>query len=326
MVSIGVDLGYGDTKVIGLNDKRVKFPSRWAKHDNEAWGIGGSVTVLNVDDQFHFVFGENAMGANVREPLGDGRLADPDSLPLLAAALWSSDIGADGQTAEVTLGSGTPLGTFDREVAAARQALEGKTLRITSLDGQSRQFLVKKLIMRPQGVGAALYMLDRGLIEQQPGYGIIVDIGSRTTDVLTINLLNLEPVVEMSFSIQAGIGDAVSDISKAIAKETGFVVPTDIAQRALGQQVMFKQRKVGGPEVSDPILNSLTNRILDNLRSNLRGELDRVTALVPVGGGASLIGERLEVLAPGAMVKIPDDDLPYANALGYRDAADRALQ
>lgn len=324
MVSIGVDLGYGDTKVIGLNDKRLKFPSRWAKHDNESWGIGGSVIVLKVDDQFNYVFGENAMGAGVREPLGDGRLADPDSLPLLAAALWASEIGSDGQTATVTVGSGTPLGTFDREVTAARQTLEGRTFKITSLDGQIRQVRIDKLIMRPQGVGAALYMLDRGLIEQQPGYGIIVDIGSRTTDVLTINLLNMEPVVEMSFSVQAGIGDAVSDISKSIAKETGFVVPTDIAQKALSQQVMFKQRKVGGHEVSDPILNSLTNRILDNLRSNLRGELDRVTALVPVGGGASLIGERLEILAPGAMIRIPDEDLPYANALGYRDAAERS--
>lgn len=326
MVVIGIDLGYGDTKVIGMDGKREKFPSRWAKHDVEAWGMGGGMTVLKIDDGDNFVFGEFASGPNAREPLGDGRLSDVDSLPLLGAALWQSGAGEDGKPADVTIGSGTPLGTFDKEVAAAREFLQGKTLTISSVKGEVRKYVINRLIMRPQGVGAALYMLDKGLMAQQPGYGMIVDVGSRTTDVLTVNLMNMEPVVPMSFSIQAGIGDAVSDIGKAIAKETGFVVPTDIAHAALSDQVMFKQRKVGGPEVSQPILKSLANRIMDNLRANLRSELDRVTALVPVGGGATLIGEMFESLAPGALVKIPEEDLQYANALGYKDAAERSSE
>lgn len=156
------------------------------------------------------------------------------------------------------------------------------------------------------------------------GYGVVVDIGSRTTDVLTINLQNMEPVVDLCFSIQVGIGDAVSEVGKAIARETGFIVPTEVAHKALTSTVMFKQREVGGPKVSGPILESLSNRIIDRLREYLRGgELDMITALIPVGGGASLIGDRLEVLAPGVMVKISPEDAPFANALGYKDAAER---
>ncbi len=76
--------------------------------------------------------------------------------------------------------------------------------------------------------------------------------------------------------------------------------------------------------MSGPILESLSNRIIDRLREYLRGgELDMITALIPVGGGASLIGDRLEVLAPGVMVKISPEDAPFANALGYKDAAER---
>ncbi len=84
----GVDLGYGDTKVVGPDGQRVKFPSRWAKYDLKSWGgIGGNTLALRIDDGGDpFLFGDNATGPSVREPQGDGRLADPDSLPLLAAA------------------------------------------------------------------------------------------------------------------------------------------------------------------------------------------------------------------------------------------------
>lgn len=324
MITIGIDLGYGDTKVIGADGKREKFPSRWAPTEAKNWGFGGTTTVLTIDDGEPFFFGENAAGASVREPQGDGRLSDPDSLPLLAGALWVSGAGADGNTTELTIGSGTPLGTFEHEVAAAKEFLEGKEFSLKSVSGEVRKYKINKLVMRPQGVGAALFLLDQGLIKTQYGYGVVIDIGSRTTDVLTVNLKNMEPVVEMSFSIQAGIGDVVSGIGKAIAKETGFIVPTDIAREAISQTVVFKQREVGGPQVSEPILNNLASKVLDKLRENLREELDRITALIPVGGGSSLIGHKLEVLAPGAMIKIPSEDVQFANALGYRDAANRS--
>ena len=325
MITIGIDLGYGDTKVVGADGKREKFPSRWAPTEAKAWGFGGTTTVLTIDDGEPFFFGEDAAGASVREPQGDGRLSDPDSLPLLAGALWMSGAGTDGNLTELTIGSGTPLGTFEHELAAAKEFLEGKQLTLKSLaSGEVRKFKLSKLVMRPQGVGAALFLLDQGLIKTQYGYGVVIDIGSRTTDVLTVNLKNMEPVVGMSFSIQAGVGDVVSGIGKAIAKETGFLVPTDIAREAISQTVVFKQREVGGPKVSEPILNNLASRVLDKLRENLREELDRITALIPVGGGSSLIGHKLESLAPGAMIKIPSEDVQFANALGYRDAASRS--
>ncbi len=325
-VVVGIDLGYGDTKVIGVNGDRIRFPSRWAKHDGTQWGIGGNIPILSVDDsQDHFAFGDDASGPNAREPLGDGRLADKASLPLIAAALWASGAGSDGSQTQVVLGSGTPLGTFDKELADARTALEGRTLKITSLSGEVRQLSIDRLVMRPQGVGAALYMIENGLMKQQKGLATVIDIGSRTTDVLTLNLMTMEPVLNMSFSITTGIGDSVSEIAKAIARDAGFVVPTDVARESIASTVMYKQKEVGGPEFAAPFLQELADRIIDNMRANLRSELDRVTALIPVGGGAALIGDKLESLAPGAIIKVPEEDLPFANALGYKDAAKREV-
>ncbi len=322
---IGIDLGYGETKVICPDGSRIKFPSRWKVHDNESWGFGGMVSVLSLDGGQRFTFGDAAIGENTREPLGDGRLSDRDSLPLLAAALWSSGVAKEGGSANVVLGSGTPLGRFHLEAKEARANLSNKTFRIESRDNEAREIKVSQLVMRPQGVGAALYLLDKGLIRQEIGYGLIIDIGTRTTDVLTVNLTDMEPVVDMSFSVQEGVGNAVASMNRLIARETGYTAPSDVALSALVHEVNYRQRVVGGEEKARPILEILAGKIVDRIRTTLRGELDRVTALVPVGGGARLIGNELEILAPGTLVEVEEEDKQFANALGYFDAAKRSM-
>ncbi len=316
-----MDLGYGDTKVVGDNNKMEKFPSRWITTEARNWGIGGNIPILSIDDEPSFAFGDNAIGVNIREPQGDGRLSDKNALPLMAAALWTSASGKNSQTTEVTVASGTQLGAFDRENETAKKLFEGKELKIKATTGEEQKFKISKLVLRPQGVGAAIYLLDKGLIKQQYGNGVIVDIGFKTTDVLSINLKNFEPMVESSFSIQAGVGDVVSGISKEIARETGFIVPADVAREAISQKVVFKQKEVGGPIVSEPLLNELAQNIIDEIRGNLREDIDRITSLIPVGGGSVLVGHKLEELAPGHMVKVLPEDAQFANVLGYRIAA-----
>lgn len=325
MEVIGIDLGYGETKVICPDGSRIKFPSRWKMHDNEAWGFGGMVSVLSLDGGQRFTFGNAAIGENTREPLGDGRLSDRDSLPLLAAALWSSGIGKEEGSANVVLGSGTPLGRFHIEATEARITLTNRKFRLESGEDDTREIKISQLVMRPQGVGAALHLLDKGLIHQELGYGLIVDVGSRTTDVLTVNLADMEPVVDMSFSMQEGVGNAVASMNRLIARETGYTAPSDVAMSALIHKVAYRQRKVGGEEQARPILDILAGKIVDKIRTTMRGELDRVTALIPVGGGSRLIGNNLEILAPGTLVEVGEEDKQFANALGYFDAAQRSM-
>jgi actin-like ATPase involved in cell morphogenesis len=321
MAILGVDLGYGDTKLVTENDKKAKFPSRWTPAESRNWGIGGNVPILSINGEDSFMFGEDATGTNVREPQGDGRLTDPNAMQLLAGALWKSGIGKAAQNVEVILASGTQLGSFDKEITAAKELLEGKDIKIKSATGDEQNFKISKLVMRPQGVGAAIYLLNQGLIKKQYGNGVLIDIGFKTTDVLTLNLKNMEPLIEHSFSIQAGVGDVVSGMSKKIGKETGFVVPADVARDAIGQKITFKQIPIGGPDVSGPLLNDLAQKIADDMRENLREDLNRITSLIPVGGGSILIGEKLEELAPGHMVKVPPEDMQFANVLGYSIAA-----
>lgn len=322
---IGIDLGYGETKVICPDGSRIKFPSRWKVHESESWGFGGMVSVLSLDGGQRFTFGDAAIGENTREPLGDGRLSDRDSFPLLGAALWSSGVGKEEGSANVILGSGTPLGRFHLEAREAKANLSNRIFKIESRENESRDIKISQLVMRPQGVGAALYLLDKGLIQQEIGYGLIIDIGTRTTDVLTVNLTDMEPVVDMSFSVQEGVGNAVASMNRLISRETGYTAPSDVALTALVKQVNYRQRVVGGEERARPILDILAGKIIDRIRTTLRGELDRVVALVPVGGGSRLIGSDLEILAPGTLVEVEEEDKQFANALGYFDAAKRSM-
>ncbi|MDA8147050.1 MAG: ParM/StbA family protein, partial [Thermaerobacter sp.] len=178
---IAVDIGYGDTKVVGADGRRHRFPSRWAPHRAASWGIGSTARVLSVDGREPFAYGEAADGLpGCREPQEDGRLTDPATLPLLAAAIHAARV-PDG--AEVVLGSGLPLGSYDLEAHAAREALRGRTLAI----GQGkdvRRVTIRKVVLRPQGVGAALHLVATGVLRATSGLLLVVDVGSRTTDVL----------------------------------------------------------------------------------------------------------------------------------------------
>lgn len=327
MFAVGIDLGYGDTKVIGVGGRRERFPSRWAPFQStKEWGMGGKILVLSVDGEPPTVAGESATNmAGVREPVGDGRLVDRGSLPILAAALWRTGAGANGQPAEVVLGSGTPLSFFQTEAPAAAAALQGRTFHLAAADGEERSITIDRVVMRPQGVGAALHLAAQGKFPAKSGIGVVIDIGSRTTDVLTLDLQTLEPIKSLSFSIEQGVGDAVARMIARIEEDTRHAPPVEVAREALGSQVEWRQRQVGGPEVAAPIYRDLADQIQTAIAQRLRANLSKVGAMAVVGGGAGVMGEALEALAPGTRLVVDPGDVQYANALGFQMVAEKSM-
>ncbi len=314
---VAVDIGYGDAKVVGADGRRHSFPSRWAPHRTAAWGIGATAKVLTLDGGEPFVVGQGADGLPAcREPQSDGRLSDPATLPLLAAALSVARL-PDG--AEVALGSGLPLGSYDLEAPAAREALRGRTLAIGA-GKELRQVTIRRVVLRPQGVGAALHLVASGWLRARSGLVLILDVGSRTTDVLVLHARTLEPIAELSGSLALGVGDAAAALAQEIATQAGFVPPAALAREALAREAVHRGKTYGGAKAAAPHLDVLAGRITDGLRAMLREALDAVAALALVGGGAVLLADRLADL-PGERVRCPAADMPFANALGYRLAA-----
>ena len=194
MVALGVDVGYGRVKYV-VGERRCHWAAAWVSAGVDAFGIGQVAPPLFLDGQPVVVGDRAAARPGAHRPFGDGRLADPEALPLLAQALWES-----GVQGEVVLGSGMPLGFFMQEREAARQALLGRTLRLG--DGRRETTVcITRLVLRPQGVGAALWLLQERRLPEGDGYVVVLDVGTRTVDVLTCDAVDMAPVDGLSFSL-----------------------------------------------------------------------------------------------------------------------------
>lgn len=319
MQALGVDLGFGAVKVAGALG-RVSFASAWAPHTPgaEAWGIGAGEHPLLVDGRPVVVGDRAASRPGVRRPFADGRLADPEVLPLLGAALWRAGVQGD-----VVLGSGTPLGRFAQERAAARAALQGRVLALAE-GGHETRVRIARLVLRPQGVGAALSLAARGRLPGGTGYVVVLDVGARTTDVLTLEAGDLSPVMLLCFSLEAGVATAAEALAAAAQAATGHLPPADVAQAALREAQTWHGRPVGGPDASGPCLDALAATIRAEVQRRFGAAVGRIAALAVVGGGGVLLRERLVGALPGECLAVADEEAVFSNAEGFRWAAERA--
>lgn len=319
---VGVDLGYGMVKVVPDPPRRAsRFPAWWAPHARgaERWGIGRGDTPLLVNGHAIIAGAAAAARPGARRPFADGRLADPEAFPLLAAALWES--GADG---DVILGSGTPLDRFDIEREESRRALEGMTVELER-GAVRRTVRIVRVALQPQGVGAAAHLAAIGRIDGHvSGYAVVVDVGTRTTDVLTVLLPKLTPVRELSFSLEVGVNTAAERLALTLRDVTGMPVPPDVAMAALSEPVAWAGRQVGGPDDARGPLDELASALRSAVRSRFGQDAGRVACWAAVGGGAVLLGGRIDGLLPGDRIPVGPRDAVFANAAGFHLAAQRA--
>ncbi len=258
-----------------------------------------------------------------RSPQGDGRLSDPETLPLLGAALWRSGV----PSGDVALGTGTPLGSFSLERAKAKEFLEGRELEVVSSLGEHRRYRIVKLVLRPQSVAATIHAINRGVLRRGNGMAAVLDFGSRTCDVVTIDLGTMDPITQLCFSVQAGVNDVASGMSALIEQATGFAPSSPrVALEAIASPVNIRGKTIGGFEAAEPVLRSVADRLRDALAVRYGDAGNMISVLVPVGGGAIVLGSVIETVLPAAEIaRLGPHDLPYANALGYFQEAERAV-
>ena len=314
MQAVGVDLGFGAVKAVWHGGKAV-FPSVWSEApegDASSWGLAGAPAPLEVDGRRVIVGPAADRRPGAHRPFGDGRLADPEALPLLAAALWASGVQGD-----VSLGSGTPLGRFGVERDAARHALEGRSLRL-SCNGHQTTVRIARLVLRPQGVGAALWLLTRDLLPAA-GLAVIVDIGTRTTEIVTLDLADASPVLPLCWSTAVGVTQAAESLAAEAEAATNWPPPADLClARLRGQSPTWYRRALPEP---GPHLDRLASTIRADILRRVGDAAGRVAALALVGGGCVLLADRLHGALPGAAVALTADEAVAANAEGYRTAA-----
>ncbi len=310
--AVGIDVGYGVTKWVGPLG-HGSAPSVWAAagQDGAAWGMQGTRRLV-VDGMAVCVGAEAEASPDAHRPFGDGRLADPEALPLLGAAIW-----ATGCQGDIVLGSGMPLGRFAQEREESKAALEGRVLRLGDGTHEVR-VRIARLALRPQGVGAALSLLARGLLSGD-GLGCVIDVGTRTTDVVTLDLGDGHPVMPLCWSSTVGLATAGAALAADAAREVGWSPPLDLCMAALGgRTARWHSRPLPSPA---PYLDALAAGVRADVRRHMGSAAGRVSAVALVGGGCVLLGERLHGILGGDVVPLNADEAVRANAEGYRVAA-----
>jgi len=330
MKILAMDIGYGDTKVMYENKKFI-YPSGFAPYPRRELGVGNSYGIAcrmtGRPEIGPFIVGEKAQlypgFTEPIEPTGSARLSSDSVIPLIGEAVIRS-----GASGTVVLSTGAPLDLYALERAGIRD-FTGKHLIVETTNGLRREITIGSVVSRPQGVAAAVALASEGLFPSIPGLGVVIDIGSRTTDIVTVSLSDdLDPVKPLCFSIPVGIRDFLNVIADAIGKECqGFRPKRQLIQASLSKPTFTVGKKsvllpVFIQEARKSIATMLSNEIL----SRFGEQSGFVTAVCGVGGGASplLLGKTIHTLFPGAQeVLLPEGIGPeYLNVMGYNVAAE----
>lgn len=325
MYSVGLDIGFGDTKVAVERFTRLKFASMWAPYSGSMLGMGGLDDIIESDGR-SFTYGDDVFGRDAHT-LADGiNLTSEGTLPLLLGALWETGIGASGNMKEIIIGTGMPVSQYERGNEEMRESLENHEFCIKSKTGKERRILIKKAAIIPQGAAAALHLLSGDNFIKRDGLAVIVDIGFKTTNIFTMNLYNMKAVPELCFTLFKGVGDVASRINRAVANKTGYIMPEDLSRQTLVRKVSFRGMMFGGEKETLPFFEELENGIKDSILRYFSGEISRVTTIIPVGGGSTIIGKKIKSIVPGSYVSASVEDRPFTNSLGYKIAAEMELR
>jgi len=338
---LAIDIGYGDTKV-AVNQKPFSYKSGYAPYRSSEVGLGSSYGVTatiteDINDRLfaggtpskrtigpYIVGDKSTLYPGYTEPVGNSRLGNDDAIPLLAEAILRSGLSGD-----IVLSTGAPLDLYGMEKDAVQQWF-GKTINVTATDGRSTTVRIAKIVTRPQGVAAAIALVSLKVMPSDHGIGVIVDIGSRTTDVVSLALSpsDIDPIRPLCFSVPVGVGDFLNFISEGIGRELkGFRPQRSLVQASLGKDVFT----YGGKSCPlKPIVEQARKAVVTSLGNEIRRRFGEqaglVVAVAAVGGGAlpNLLGPATSLLFPGIEpLAISPEDSVFMNAAGYLVAASK---
>lgn len=324
----GVDIGYGYVKGVSDLGRRVVFPSV-VKQAPEGGALSEVFGKSQLDYRLRIVNGETDQTVLV----GDAALAgDPvrswdsrasarrDYETLLLTALAA--MGAQGA---VRVALGMPLSLFadKAERQQMKMRLTGLTAWVALNNAEEPVMIdIAAVSVYPQAVGAYLAAVgsaldSHGLAGKPVG---LVDIGFRTTDYLLLSAVHgkIVPEEQLSGSLDQGVGLAFRQAAAMVSKEhgLGFVLPSTVLEEAFAGD---GEIVVGGQTISatgyvERALKALGKEIGDQIKGLWASRLDRVSAVLVVGGGGRAVCPFLDLGISNVSVW---SDPVYANALGF---------
>ena len=332
MEYIGVDIGFGFTKVTNGRDHKV-FKSvvgdanEMQFQDSLIKASDGDSPVLHVDIEGTTYFvGELAeRQSSVRSfTLDQNQLMSRYAKTLALTAL--ANIVEDGSVVRAV--TGLPINAYRRHKDELGQLLIGKhCVRLTDAQGQEKEvnFTIDRVRVIPQPFGSVFNLMlndlgkvtDRRFLEEKIG---VIDVGFRTADYTICDRTQYSE--RGSRTSDAGISQGFKIIAGALQEKSGVNVELfrlyDAVERG---SIKIRGKNFGLKRITDQAMTQLAGQIASDVNGLWADDWD-IDHVVITGGGGGALKSHIEPLVEGELLATEEAaDMRILNVLGYQKYA-----
>lgn len=333
-ILVGNDLGYGQIKIVS-HDRKEKFLSAVGTPVSDFGRVAAVVNKQELLDGLFITLDKNYyVGRNAIVNTRNGRLtlrqnkADHEHNKvkfLTSLALLTEQY---QEEAEFDIVTGLPVLEFKNESEALKQMMlnDGNPFTFTMHYGNvsvPKQIKINNVKIVSQGEGAFYDFIldDTGTIipnhaEIVAGTVMVVDIGYRTTDIVTMeNGRYIEP---LSDQINKGVNTMHQEILRLIMEKHGIKKELrDLDQIVRSGSFYHNTKEYDVNDIINEAAKPFAEDIVESLHTISNDQLGSVNHIIFTGGGAQIIYTFALELLQGIVNSSIMKDSEYCNANGY---------
>jgi plasmid segregation protein ParM len=319
------DDGYGDNKCV-TGEKHFIIPSNytdWRHLQRDELNNKERNALDYVSVEFNggkFLVGESAMRQDSKNSWFGGENKHEDrGFPILLNACLG--LMADLPSEKVDcLVMGLPVQSDEngsRHSLLTSRVVGQHQMRVTLGDGSEfvREVVVENLIVKKQPFGSLCDIMldDEGNIIEKDvakGFNVVVDIGSRTLNVYTLD--NLEPISDLCFQTNDGMYTSYMGVGNFVKNKIGYEIPTGKLPLYINNKFVKGIDLTPVIQKSFEILSYEIKKVIETRFINSWAFVDRI---IFTGGGSELLKHWLSSMFIKKSVIFMDR---FANARGLR--------
>jgi plasmid segregation protein ParM len=326
-MNIGLDIGYSAVKAVNNGRPGVTFPSVVGTPERARFSLNGNAGTnifLNLLDGTTWLVGHGAVEqSRFVDRREDRDWIASDAYHRLMLAAFTELTAATA--CDLVVVTGLPVAFFEADKARLRDVFLGE--HRAGREGRRQQlFRVTDCRVIPQPFGALLAhtLDDRGRVVDQAlatGAVGIIDVGGKTTNLLSVN--RLSEIARETASVNVGAWDAARAVGDHLATHCPDLALRDhqVIEAVISRTVTYYGDTVELGTVVDATLESMAEQVIAQATQLWNGGAS-LKAILVSGGGAHLLGPYIRRRFRHAHVVA---DPVFANALGYWRLAQRSV-
>jgi plasmid segregation protein ParM len=322
LYKIGLDLGYGYTKIATENGNRLCFPSLATKGQeiNMPDLLGAREDYIATVNGTTWYVGKMAAKENrfaTRAFDAKDRFNNEAFQAILATALAVS-LPVDE---EIMLVTGLPLSAFKDSKTGFLEYLEHYNANVM-IEGKEKNISIKSAHCFPQAAGIFVnpYCCNLKTGLKAGDIVTVVDVGYRTTDIAVFEYTGSKYLFmnDCSFTVDTGMSSIFRSLGDIVASDAGSLeVKQEAAEAIFGNGVGYINNKpVDYRNQINELKDTAVAHILEgyNLKGPKSTGQSGHNVIILAGGGSIPLNEQLTKVFPDA---VTIQDAQFANSVGF---------